>query len=176
MPRRMFSYTLIESNSAPYWNTYPILLRSCWISLRLSRGTDSPSTITSPVLEHVSDLAPQLLDLLALEPRDRQPVHDHVARVGFHQAVDVLQEHALANARRSEQRHGLAVLHLEADAVQDDVVEEALRDAEDLDHFTPSKSWVITTSSSRIETEAETTAVVVARPTPSAPCCALNPR
>src|SRR5438093_560029 len=122
------------------------------------------------VLEHVADAAAQLLQLGALELGDVQPVHDHVPGVGLQQPVDCLQGDALTHAGRPEQRHRLAVLHVEAHAVQDYVVEEALGDVEELDHFTPSNSFVITASSSRMLTDADTTAVVVARPTPSAPC------
>src|SRR2546430_14925197 len=70
--------------------------------------------------------------------------------------------------RSPKQRHRLAVLHLERHAFQHHVLEEALVDVEQLDHFATSKSLVITASSIRIATDADTTACVVARPTPSA--------
>src|SRR5207244_6383725 len=114
--------------------------------------------------------------LLAAEQRHVQPVHDHVARVGPQQAVDHLQGDALPHPGGPKQRNGLAVLHLERYAVQHHVLEEALVDVEQLDHFATSKSLVITASSIRIETDAATTACVVARPTPSAPCWVLKPR
>ena len=103
-----------------------------------------------------------------------QPVHHDIPRVGPQQPVDHLEGHALADARGAEQRQRLAVPHLETHAIQDHVVEEALVDVAELDHL-PSNSFVITTSSSRIDTDAATTAVVAARPTPSAPCWVLYP-
>jgi len=68
------------------------------------------------------------------------------------------------------------VLHFERHAVQHYVVDEPLVDVEQLDHFATSNSFVMTASSIRIATDADTTAVVVARPTPSAPCWVLKPR
>src|SRR2546427_409989 len=128
------------------------------------------------VLEHVADLGAQLGQLLAPERRHVQPVHDHVARVGPQQAVDHLQGDALPHPGGAEQRHRLAVLHLERHAVQHHVLEEPLVDVEQLDHFATSRSFVMSASSIRIDTDADTTAVVVARPTPSAPCWVLKPR
>src|SRR2546422_555002 len=128
------------------------------------------------VLEHVADLGAQLGQLLAAQLRHVQPVHDHVAQVGPQQAVDHLQGDALPHPGGPEQRDGLAVLHLERDAVEHHVLEEPLVDVEQLDHFAPSSSLVVSASSIRIATDAATTAVVVARPTPSAPCWVLKPR
>src|SRR5207253_8494270 len=120
-------------------------------------------------LEHVADLRPELRELLALEPWHVQPVHDHVARVGPEQAVDHLERDALPHSRWAEQRDGLAVLDVEGDAVQHDVVQEPLVDVEQLYHFAPRSSLVVSASSIRIATDAATTALVVDRPTPSAP-------
>src|SRR2546425_2901542 len=126
-------------------------------------------------LKHVPDVGSQLGELLALEQRHVQAVHDHVARVGLDEADDVLEQHALAHAGGAEQRHGAAVVHLEVDAVQHHVVQEPLGEALELDHQ-PSSSLVITVSSSRMVTHEATTDWVVARPTPSAPCWVLKPR
>src|SRR6266571_4283293 len=126
------------------------------------------------VLEDVADLAAQLGELPALEVRDRQPVHDHVAGVGLDEADDVLQEHALPHPGGPEQRHRLALAHDEVHVVQDHVVEEALGDLLELDHWLVSNTWARTRSRSSTTTEAETTACVVAFPTPSAPCWVLN--
>src|SRR2546425_1395564 len=125
-----------------------------------------------PGLEHVSDVGAQLRQLLALEQRHVQPVHDHVARVGLDEADDVLEQHALAHAGGAEQRHRLAVVHPEVDAVQHHVVQEPLGEGAELDHQ-PSSTLVITVSSSRMVTHEATTDAVVARPTPSAPCWVL---
>src|SRR3989449_5458742 len=51
--------------------------------------------------------------------------HDYVARVGAEQPVDRLQGDALPHPRGAEQRHRLAVVHVEAHAVQDHVVERS---------------------------------------------------
>src|SRR5207244_9154809 len=120
--------------------------------------------------QHGADAAPQLGQLVPLELGDVQPAYDHVPRVGLEQPVDHLQRDALPHPGGAEQRHRLAVLHVEAHAVQHHVREEALGDVLELDHFTPSNSFVVSASSNRIVTDADTTAVVVARPTPSAPC------
>src|SRR6266446_3346400 len=128
------------------------------------------------VLEHVPDLAAQRCKLLAPELGHVQPVHDHVARIGSQQAVDHFQGDALPHAGGTEQRDGLAVLYLERHAVQHHVLEKPLVDVQQLDHFATSNSLVVSASSIRIATDAATTAVVVARPTPSAPCWVLKPR
>src|SRR5437667_651082 len=128
------------------------------------------------VLEYVADLGAQLGELLALELRHVQPVHDHVPPVGPQQPVDHLQRYALPHPGGAEQGDRLAVLPLERHAVEHDVLEEPLVDVEQLDHFATSRSFVMTASSIRIATDAATTAVVVARPTPSAPCWVLKPR
>ena len=47
-PSRTFSNTFMESKSAPFWKTYPIVFRSSDSSSRLSSGTSLPSTITWP--------------------------------------------------------------------------------------------------------------------------------
>src|SRR2546422_2564281 len=86
---------------------------------------------------------------LPLEQRHVQPVHDYVARVGAEQPVDRLQGDALPHPRGAEQRHRLAVVHVEAHAVQDHVVEEALGDVQELDHFAVSSSLVMSASSNR---------------------------
>src|SRR6266487_60577 len=125
------------------------------------------------VLEDVADLAAQLGELLALQVRDAEPVHDHVAGVGLDEADDVLQEHALPHPRGAEQRHRFALAHIEVDMVQDHVVEEALGDLLELDHV--SSTCARTRSSSSTTTDDATTAWVVALPTPAAPCCVLNP-
>jgi len=48
MPSRTFSNTVIESNSAPFWNTYPMWERRSLSSFRFSRQTSFPSTKTVP--------------------------------------------------------------------------------------------------------------------------------
>src|SRR5213594_1339476 len=106
------------------------------------------------VLEYVADLGAQLGELLALELRHVQPVHDHVAPVGPQQPVDHLQGDALPHPGGAEQRHRLAVLHLERNAVQHHVLEEPLVDVEQLDHFATSNSFAMTASGIRIATDA----------------------
>src|SRR6266516_4803853 len=125
------------------------------------------------VLEDVADLAAQLGELLALEVRDREPVHDHVARVGLDQADDVLEQDALPHSGGPQQRHRLPLAHAEVHVVQDHVVQETLGDLLQLDHV--SSTCARTRSSSSTTTEEATTACVVALPTPAAPCWVLNP-
>src|SRR6266571_310684 len=69
------------------------------------------------VLEDVADLAAQLGQVVALQVRDAEPVDDHVTGVGLDQPDDVLQEHALPHPRGAEQRHRLALAHIEVDVV-----------------------------------------------------------
>ena len=61
-------------------------------------------------------------------------VHDDRAAVGLDEADDVLEQHALAGARRAEQGHRLALAHLEVHPVQHHLLAESLVDAAELDH------------------------------------------
>jgi len=101
-------------------------------------------------------------------------VHDDGAAVRVDQPDDVLEEDALTGARGAEQRHGLALTDDEVDPVQDDLLPEPLVDVAQLDHCCSSR-LARSTSSSRMSTELATTAPVVERPTPSAPCWVLKP-
>src|SRR6185503_11327609 len=111
------------------------------------------------------------------QERHLQAIDPDLARIGLDQADDVLEQDALAGTRRAEQRHRLADLHFEIHAVQHDVVDEALGDVLQLDAHcaVPRISLVRIVSSISTVTDAATTACVVARPTPSAPCWVLNP-
>ena len=126
------------------------------------------------VLEDVADAGAELGQLLPLELAHLLAVHDDGAAVRPDEADDVLEQHALAGARWAQQRHRLALAHLEVDPVQHHLLAEALVDVDELDHWL-SRSRVSTVSSTRISTELVTTAVVVDLPTPSAPCWVLNP-
>ena len=97
-----------------------------------------------------------------------------VPPIRLDQADDMLEQHALAGARRAQQRHRLAFTNLEVDPVQHHLLPECLVQTVELDHWL-SNSRVRTVSSTRISTELVTTAVVVDCPTPSAPCWVLNP-
>ena len=115
--------------------------------------------------------------LLATQQRNLLPVHPDFTRIRLDESDDMLQQDTLADARWAEQRDGFAFGHEEVDAVEHHVVHEALRDVLQLDaHFAvPRMSFVRIVSSISTVTDAATTACVVARPTPSAPCCVLNP-
>jgi hypothetical protein len=126
------------------------------------------------VLKHVADLGAHLGEVLPPERRDVLPIHDHRSAVRLDQADDVLQQDALPGARRSEEGNGLALAHFEVDPLQDYLLAEGLMQRVDLDHWL-SSSRVRTVSSTRMSTELVTTAAVVDRPTPSAPCWVLNP-
>src|SRR6185436_341761 len=99
-----------------------------------------------------------------MEGGHRQPIHEDLARIGLDEPDDVFEQHALARARGAEQGDRLAALDGEVD-----IVDEALRHLLELDHV-PSRTLASTVSNSRIVIDAATTAVVVDRPTPSAPC------
>ena len=129
------------------------------------------------VLEDVADTAAQRRQLLAPERRHELPVDPDLARIRLDESDDVFEQHALTNSGGPKQRNRLAFGHEEIHAVEHDVFHEALRDLLELDaHFAvPRMSFVRMVSSIRIVTDDATTACVVARPTPSAPCCVLNP-
>ena len=86
----------------------------------------------------------------------------------------MLEQHALAGARGTQQRHGLAIGNREVHTVQHHLLAETLGDIPKFYH-TVSSSCASRVSSSRISTDALTTAPVVERPTPSAPCPVLKP-
>ena len=73
---------------------------------------------------------------------------------------DVLEEHALAGARGPEQRHGLALLDREVDAVEHHLLAEPLPHLPELDHQL-SSTLARSMLRSRITTELATTAAVV---------------
>src|SRR5690606_1141474 len=124
------------------------------------------------VLENVANRAPKLRERVAIQRGHVETVDVNVARVGLDQPDDVLEQHALAGAGRTQQRQRLAVLDIERYAVEDDHRAEALVNVADPDHGTNS-SFARIRSSSRMSTELLTTAPVVERPTPAAPCCVL---
>src|SRR6266571_1325779 len=129
------------------------------------------------VLKDVADAAAQVRQLLATEERDLLPIHPDLTGIRLDEPDDMLEQHALADARGAEQRDRLSDFHKEVHAVEYHVVHEALGDLLQLDaHLAvPRISFVRIVSSSRIATDAATTACVVERPTPSAPCCVLKP-
>src|SRR5690348_8545246 len=126
------------------------------------------------VLKDVPDAGAEMGQVLPLERRDVQPIDGHEPRVGDDESDDVLQENALAHTRGPQQRDGLAVGHVEVDVVEHHVIDETLGDVLQVDHWVPVKRICVrTTSSKRMAIDADTTASVVARPTPSAPCWVL---
>ncbi len=86
----------------------------------------------------------------------------------------MLEEDALPRAGGAEERDGLAVGHHEVHAVEHHLAAEPLADVPELDHV-GSRILARTKSSTRRKTHETTTAVVVARPTPSAPSLAVYP-
>ena len=74
----------------------------------------------------------------------------------------------------TQQRDGFPFLDREVDPVKHHLLAEPLPHIAQLDHQL-SSTWRGCMSSSRITTELATTAPVVDRPTPSAPCLVLNP-
>src|SRR5262249_39139504 len=99
-------------------------------------------------------------------------LHFDAAGVGAEQAVQVLEQHALAAAAAAEQDERLAVVHLERHAAEHRLAAELLLDVPAADErlrHERRKSFVKKKSATRIVIEAATTVAVVARPTPSAP-------
>src|ERR1017187_7625136 len=96
------------------------------------------------------------------------------ARIGLQEANDVLQENALADPRLSDEGERLAFLDLEIQTYEDLLFAEALRHALEPDRGgrgggAQNSTFVRKKSAMRIVSEPMTTAVVVDRPTPSAP-------
>ena len=87
-------------------------------------------------MKNVSHALPQRRQFLAMQVGYAHPVHLYFPLVGRNQAVDVLQQHALAHARRPQQRHRFTTLYIEIDTVQDDVVPESLVDVAQGNHCT----------------------------------------
>ena len=107
------------------------------LCLRRGRATFSTHVIESKSVECWKTIAhffrtgvhPALVllrDLFAVEP--------DLARVGVEQAHEVLDEDALADARRADDEEHLAVAHLEAHVVEHGLGPEGLPDVAELDH------------------------------------------
>src|SRR5579859_138623 len=113
--------------------------------------------------------------VFALERRDVQAIDRHDPGIGRDESDDVLEQDALPHTGGPQERDGLAIVHVEVHVVEHHVIDEALGDILELDHWPVPvrRICVRSTSSRRMEIDAETTALVVARPTPSAPCWVL---
>ncbi len=85
------------------------------------------------VLEEDPELAAHLEELGAAPVRDGLAVDEDVAVVGEHQADEVLDEHALAGARRAEDHGDHPVGDADVQAVQDAVAAERLVHVDALD-------------------------------------------
>lgn len=85
----------------------------------------------------------------------------------------MFEKDALPHARRPQQSHCLTFANGEIYAIENYEVAETLLDAMQFNHC--SRSFARATSKNRISTDALTTAAVVERPTPSAPCLVLKP-
>ena len=78
------------------------------------------------VLEHHADVPAQAEDLRAAHLAERAAVDEDLARVGPHEAEDVLDHHALAGAGRAEDHRCGALGNLQVDALEHRVGAEAL--------------------------------------------------
>src|SRR6185312_11037949 len=105
-------------------------------------------------------------------------VDQHLAFVGRDDAQDGLDGDGLAGARAADDDQRGAGLDGQVDAVQHHLGAEALLDADELDlwcHAVWNSKAVRTKSVARIRMQEETTALVVAAPTPCAPPLELKP-
>ena len=126
-----------------------------------------------------------------IQLRDVDAVELDLAPVGFQQADEFLDEHALANATLADDEVHGAPADREANPVVNLLLAKALVDCVEADEW---RRWVaaerqrgaharnprypkapMTRSNSRMAIELPMTARVVARPTPAAPPCADSP-
>ena len=151
-------------------------------------------------LEEHADLLAHGDELLLGKLGDLHAVHPDLAVVGLLEAVHVPERDGLARAGSAEDHEHLAAHHLEVHVVEHALLAVGLGDVLELDdrsargvgrpdeahdgglaerHWNPSgrtrKSFVRKKSDMRTAIEATTTAIVVARPTPSAPPDAFRP-
>src|SRR5262249_34978558 len=122
----------------------------------------------------------QVVLLDGIECPEILPVHEDLAGVGLDETDQVLEQDALAGARRAHDDQRLARSHREVDAVQDRLVVERLVQTFDaqlglraagslVPPAAQNRSLVRKKSDRRIARLPATTACVVERPTPSAP-------
>ncbi len=143
------------------------------------------------LLEHHAGLVAHAEQLRLAHLVDAHAVDPDRPRIGCQQSEDELQHGRLARPAGAEEDLGEARVELEADAAQDDVVVEGQVDVLEHHHrliagaarggpaqrvgidlhqnSSDNSSWVEKKSMAITATEAATTALVVARPTPSVP-------
>ena len=151
-------------------------------------------------LEEHADLLAHRHELLLGKPRDLHAVHPDLSRVGLLEAVHVPERDGLPGPGASQDHEDLSAPDGEVDLVEDAARAVRLENALEFDdgaprgpvgphephdrrladrHLSPSgstrKSFVRKKSDMRTTIDATTTAIVVARPTPSAPPDAFNP-
>src|SRR5690606_7028272 len=118
---------------------------------------------------------------LAALADDVLAIHQDFARLGPQDAEDALEQNRFAGAGAADDDEALPLLDGEVDAVQHHLGAEPLGDAFDGDlgeagvRHDPKNSTVMMRLVNRMRMKAETTALVVARPTPAAPPEDLKP-
>src|SRR5262249_36372348 len=131
-----------------------------------------------PALEHHADVAPDLHELPLGHRRDLGVADADRAALGPDEAEEELERHALAGARAAEEDEGLALGHVEREAAEHGLAAEALVAVTVADVGHRSRGRIIRDrKKSRTTTvsEACTTALVVARPTPAVPPVVRSP-
>src|ERR1700732_1805507 len=133
-------------------------------------------------LKDHANLFSHLEQLVFIEPLERAPINPDLAAIGFDQAVQVAQDHALALAAAAQHDQRLARADIEIDALQNGFAVEALAQSAHADerpipvfHPIAMNNLVRKKSDTNTPIAAATTAEVVACPTRAAPPLALSP-
>src|SRR6185503_8313859 len=85
-------------------------------------------------LKDIADARAQGVQILAGQRWDVQPVHDDVAGIRLEQSDYVLDRNRLSGAGIADDDHGLAVVHVEREALQHALGAEGLVDVHEPDH------------------------------------------
>ena len=118
-----------------------------------------------PALKDHADILAHGLAVAEPQPREVDVVVPHVARIGFVQPHERLEQHGLARAAATDDQVRLAGFEGDRNVVEHHPAVERLDDMFGPDHM--SRIWVRMRSKSRITTQQVTTARVDAAPTSS---------
>src|SRR5579859_1047271 len=132
-------------------------------------------------LEEHPELGADALHVTRAGAHHFDTVDGHRSALWCEQAENALERHRLARARSADDRHRLAMLDRQVDPVEHGLLVEALHHIGELDlglkrsSHQPNATMVMTRSENRISTNDDTTASVVALPTPAAPPAVRHP-
>ena len=142
-----------------------LALRGEQVERQLDVLLDRRGVEQRPALEDHAYILADLLALAESQPREVHFVVPHVARIGFVQSHECLQQHGLARTAAADDEVRLAGLEFDRNVVEHPAAVERLDDVFGAYHI--SSTCVRIRSKSRITTEQATTARVEAVPTSS---------